>query len=417
MKTKKTFEKKKPLKKKKKPLKKKKKPLTKKNWKTKNLRTKKTLPFWLKTSRFIQTSLPQIKKCSQVLHGTPKFRRRVQRHSSGCQDDEAVCGEMDVQGTCLVDKHELMVALREMGKTECEIQRLLDTVSVKHKMPDAWREMGITEREFQQLLVELNLEQRKEMITPSPQPYSLKIDVPLVGSRVTESKSRETHDVPVLGAVTMGAHTYYIVREKVDSADEESLAHTFGGSGTDEMESVPLPRNLSSTTFWRPCVRTRVPLCWHGAQCPWHRRGRCLFKHERQWEALSLGRTRSRRSWMLFGQPWKNWRRLWCGEQPMPLRPLPRLLPLVRNVCLSGHGADWSHSSSASSCLTSHWFAHSLGRVGCGRVSPSLSGTVCCRGNESEQSGCPYCAGAGARSGNSGASGCGAETGTNFWGY
>ena len=31
------------------------------------------------------------------------------------QDDEAVFGEMDVQGTCLVDKHELVVALREMG--------------------------------------------------------------------------------------------------------------------------------------------------------------------------------------------------------------------------------------------------------------------------------------------------------------
>ena len=77
------------------------------------------------------------------------------------------------------------------GKTECEIQRLLDTVSVKHEMPDAWREMGITEREFQQLLVELNLEQRKELITPSPQPYSHKIDVPLVGSRVTESNSRK----------------------------------------------------------------------------------------------------------------------------------------------------------------------------------------------------------------------------------
>ena len=114
-------------------------------------------------------------------------------------------------------------------------------------MPGAWREMGVTEREFQQLLVELNLEQRKELITPSPQPYSHNVDVPLVGSRVAESESRETHDVPVLG---------------------------------EEMESVPLPRNLSSTTFRRPFVRTqRVPLCWHGAQCPWHRRGRCLFMH------------------------------------------------------------------------------------------------------------------------------------------
>ena len=198
------------------------------------------------------------------------------------QDDESAFGEMDGPGTCLVDKHEheLMVALREMGNTECEIRRLLDTVSVQHKMPGAWREMGVTEREFQQLLVELNLVQCKESLTPSPLPYSHKVDVPLVGSRVTESKSRETHDVPVLGAVTKGAHTHDIVREKVDSADEELLVDKFGGSGTEEMESVPLPRNLSSTTFRRPCVRTRrVPLCWHGAQCPWHRRGRCLFKH------------------------------------------------------------------------------------------------------------------------------------------
>ena len=22
-----------------------------------------------------------------------------------------------------------------------------------------------------------------------------------------------------------------------------------------------------------------VPLCWHASQCPWHRRGRCLFRH------------------------------------------------------------------------------------------------------------------------------------------
>ena len=271
-KKKKTFEKKK--KKKKKTFEKKKKNLWKKKLKKKkkNLRKKKPCHFG---SRQAVSSKHHCHKSRSVVKFYMAHQNFEDVSSVTPQDDEAVCGEMDVQGTCLVDKHELMVALREMGKTECEIQRLLDTVSVKHKMPDAWREMGITEREFQQLLVELNLEQREEMITPSPQPYSHKIDVPLVGSRVTESKSRETHDVPVLGAVTMGAHTFYIVREKVDSADEESLAHTFGGSGTEEMESVPLPRNLSSTTFRRPCVRTRVPLCWHGAQCPWHRRGRC----------------------------------------------------------------------------------------------------------------------------------------------
>ena len=48
------------------------------------------------------------------------------------QDDEAAFGKVDVQGTGLVDKRELVVSLREMGKPEREIQRLLDMVSV-HK--------------------------------------------------------------------------------------------------------------------------------------------------------------------------------------------------------------------------------------------------------------------------------------------
>ena len=26
-------------------------------------------------------------------------------------------------------------------------------------------------------------------------------------------------------------------------------------------------------------VLTRFSLCWHASQCPWHRRGRCLFRH------------------------------------------------------------------------------------------------------------------------------------------
>ena len=102
----------------------------------------------------------------------------------------------DVQGTGLVDTQELA---------------------------DAWREMGVTERDNQQLLDELNLKQRKELVTPSPHPHSHNVDVHVVGSRVTEPNSRKTHDVLVLGAVTKGAHTYDIVREKFDSADEESV--------------------------------------------------------------------------------------------------------------------------------------------------------------------------------------------------
>jgi len=215
--------------------------------------------------------------------------------------------------------HELADALRDMGNSERDIQQLLmelvapfpqpyshnadvplvgSRVTVpntrkahvvpdvngtglvdKHELPEVWREMSMTERETQQRLNELNLESCKELVTPSPQPYFHNDDVPMVGSRVTELNSRKTHDAPVLDAITKSTHTYDIVREKADSADEESLAHISGGSDTEEMESVPLPKN--PTTFRRPYVRTRhVPLCWHGAQCPWHRRGRCLFKHE-----------------------------------------------------------------------------------------------------------------------------------------
>ena len=83
------------------------------------------------------------------------------------QDDEAAFGKVDVQSTGHVDKHELVVALREVGKAEREIQRLLDTVSV-----------------------------HKELVTPSPQPYNHNVDVPMVGPEVTVPKMRKAHVVP-----------------------------------------------------------------------------------------------------------------------------------------------------------------------------------------------------------------------------
>uniref|UniRef100_A0A7S1A2L0 EF-hand domain-containing protein n=1 Tax=Noctiluca scintillans TaxID=2966 RepID=A0A7S1A2L0_NOCSC len=101
------------------------------------------------------------------------------------QDEEAAFRKMDVKGTGLVDKHELADALREMGKSEREIQQLLDTVT-DH---------------------ELNLEQFKELVSPSPQPYFHNVDVPMVGSKVTVPNLRKAHDVPVLGVVTKGADT------------------------------------------------------------------------------------------------------------------------------------------------------------------------------------------------------------------
>jgi Ca2+-binding EF-hand superfamily protein len=100
------------------------------------------------------------------------------------QDEEAAFRKMDVKGTGLVDKHELADALRGMGKSEREIQHLLDSFS-DH---------------------ELNLEQFKELVSPSPQPYFHAVDVPLVGSTPVPNL-RKAHDVPILGAVTKGADT------------------------------------------------------------------------------------------------------------------------------------------------------------------------------------------------------------------
>uniref|UniRef100_A0A7S1A3Y7 EF-hand domain-containing protein n=1 Tax=Noctiluca scintillans TaxID=2966 RepID=A0A7S1A3Y7_NOCSC len=102
------------------------------------------------------------------------------------QDEEVAFRKMDVKGTGLVAKHELATALREMGKSEREVQQLLDSFS-EH---------------------ELNLAQFKELVSPSPQPYFRGLDVPVVGLSVPVPNLRKAHDVPVLGAVTKGADTF-----------------------------------------------------------------------------------------------------------------------------------------------------------------------------------------------------------------
>ena len=127
-----------------------------------------------------------------------------------------------------------------------------------YELADALRVMGKSELDIQQFL--------KELVAPFPQPYSHNADVPLVGSKVTLPNLRKAH------------------------ADEESLAHISGGSGIEVVESEPLPKSLSSKTFRRPFGRTRqVLLCWHGARCPGHRRGRCFFKHREAAKCLVTG--------------------------------------------------------------------------------------------------------------------------------
>ena len=144
------------------------------------------------------------------------------------QDDEAAFGEMDVQGTGLVDMYELADALRVMGKSECEIQQLLASISVN-------------------------------VVPPTAAP------------KVTGPNLRKTHDLPVS-------------RGKTVSADEESLDYTSDVSVIDEMGPV------SSKTFRKLGTRTRqVPRCWYGSQCPWHRRGRCLFQHNEVRESFVTG--------------------------------------------------------------------------------------------------------------------------------
>ena len=171
------------------------------------------------------------------------------------------------------------------------------------------------------------------------------------------------------------------------------LPDTIGGSGTEEMESVPLPRNLSSTTFRRPFVRTqRVPLCWHGAQCPWHRRGRCLFKHR------EIGRSPI------------------TGENEFKAE-LNALWTALKKLAAS---LMWrtANAAATSAAITVDCTERSGPLLRLDESDAVVQPQVCqeqiaAGRNESEQSGCPYCAGAGARSGNSRTSGCGAETGTN----
>ena len=82
------------------------------------------------------------------------------------QDDEAAFRKMDVQGTGLVDMYELADALRVMGKSERDVQQLLD---------------------------ELDLEQRKELVTPSPQPHIHNVDVPAVAQFFTPNSRPQFH--------------------------------------------------------------------------------------------------------------------------------------------------------------------------------------------------------------------------------
>ena len=138
------------------------------------------------------------------------------------QDEETAIREMVLKGTGLVDKHGLADAFHGMGQSESEIQQLLDSVSVN----------GVT---------------------------------PTVGPKVTVPNLRKAHDIRVL-------------RGTVDSADEESLSDV---SVFDEMDQV------SSKTFRKLGSQSRqVPRCWHGAQCSWHRRGRCLFQHHEARKSL-----------------------------------------------------------------------------------------------------------------------------------
>ena len=135
---------------------------------------------------------------------------------------------MFLKGTGPVDKRGLADALRGMGQSERGIQQLLDSVSVN-------------------------------VVTLT------------VGPKVTVSNLRKAHDLLVL-------------REKVDSADEETLDYTSDVSVIDEMGSV------SSKTFRKLGTRTQqVPRCWHGSRCPWHRRGRFLFQHNEAGESLVTG--------------------------------------------------------------------------------------------------------------------------------
>ena len=64
-----------------------------------------------------------------------------------------------------------------------------------HELVDALRVMGKSERDVQQLL--------KELVAPFPQPYSHNANVPLVGSRGFVPNLRKALDVPDVKGTTL----------------------------------------------------------------------------------------------------------------------------------------------------------------------------------------------------------------------
>ena len=60
------------------------------------------------------------------------------------------------------------------------------------------------------------------------------------------------------------------------------MSHSVESVGQEEKLCKPQSKSLCFVLSVFAMVSNgvdTVPLCWHASQCPWHRRGRCLFRH------------------------------------------------------------------------------------------------------------------------------------------
>merc|ERR1712232_488800 len=87
------------------------------------------------------------------------------------EEELAAFHKMDKNNTGVLDKTELGHTLLEMGKSEREVQMLLDDIAEP----------------------ELNFEQFKELVSPSYESYTVTHEVPLVGTSVTLPNPRKAH--------------------------------------------------------------------------------------------------------------------------------------------------------------------------------------------------------------------------------
>mmetsp|Transcript_54533 Transcript_54533/g.145551 ORF Transcript_54533/g.145551 Transcript_54533/m.145551 type:complete len:233 (-) Transcript_54533:147-845(-) len=124
------------------------------------------------------------------------------------QDDLDVFRNLDPDSNGTIDKTELASILRKGGRSEREIQMIVDST----------KNLVIDVKEFE------------ELMTPAAQPFSQTTNIG--GQEVILPNARKVHDVPVLGIITAGTESLFssslvTVTSALQTTDEEAVKSTF----------------------------------------------------------------------------------------------------------------------------------------------------------------------------------------------